>query len=175
MRAVSFKRPVLIAGCVGLLLYLGMFLRTGQEARERTGRQLDPDPDRAVRSFSDLERSLNNLTKILRGFERRQDVMQKILEEDRDSQRKVADVLQQALQIGAGQKEQLQQHQDAAAPQKKSNKLFPSSPLFKDWGENLSEDEQKEAQALFEKYGYNVFLSDRLPLDRPLPDTREKG
>lgn len=111
--------------------------------------------------------------KILRGFERRQDVMQKILEEDRDTQRKVADVLQQAMQIRVGQKEQ--QHGDAPAPQKKSNKLFPNSPLFKDWGQNLSEDEQKEAQALFEKYGYNVFLSDRLPLDRPLPDTREKG
>uniref|UniRef100_A0A672ZN63 Glycosyltransferase 2-like domain-containing protein n=1 Tax=Sphaeramia orbicularis TaxID=375764 RepID=A0A672ZN63_9TELE len=25
------------------------------------------------------------------------------------------------------------------------------------------------------KYGYNVFLSDRLPLDRVLPDTRDKG
>ncbi|XP_043980631.1 probable polypeptide N-acetylgalactosaminyltransferase 8 [Gambusia affinis] len=171
MRAVSFKRVVLITGCLGLLLCLGMFVRDRDEAGERTGRQLDPD--RAVRSFSDLERSLNNLTKFLRGFERRQDVMQKILEENRDTQRKVADVLQQAMQIGPGQKEQ--QHKDAPAPQKKSNKVFPGSPLFKDWGENLSENEQKEAQALFKKYGYNVFLSDRLPLDRPLPDTREKG
>uniref|UniRef100_UPI0037E72B73 probable polypeptide N-acetylgalactosaminyltransferase 8 isoform X2 n=1 Tax=Semicossyphus pulcher TaxID=241346 RepID=UPI0037E72B73 len=43
-----------------------------------------------------------------------------------------------------------------------------------EWGDNLSEEDQKEAQALFEKYGYNVFLSDRLPLDRALPDTRDK-
>uniref|UniRef100_A0A3Q4HPC9 Polypeptide N-acetylgalactosaminyltransferase n=1 Tax=Neolamprologus brichardi TaxID=32507 RepID=A0A3Q4HPC9_NEOBR len=34
-------------------------------------------------------------------------------------------------------------------------------------------DDQREAQSLYEKYGYNVFLSDRLPLDRPLPDTRD--
>ncbi|CAF98875.1 unnamed protein product, partial [Tetraodon nigroviridis] len=50
---------------------------------------------------------------------------------------------------------------------------FPDSALFKEWGENLSEADQREAEALFKKYGYNVFLSDRLPLDRPLADTRE--
>ncbi|XP_056454586.1 probable polypeptide N-acetylgalactosaminyltransferase 8 isoform X3 [Gadus chalcogrammus] len=56
----------------------------------------------------------------------------------------------------------------------KGKKLFPKSALFQNWGgENLSEDEQKEAQALFEKYGYNVFLSDRIPLNRPLPETRD--
>lgn len=174
MRAVSFKRPVLItAGCFGLF-YLGMFVWTGQESRERPERELESD--RAIRSFSELQRSLNNLTKVLRAFERRQDAMQKILEEDRDKQREVADVLQQVIRAGAEQKEQKEQHhKDVPPPKKKSNKLFPGSPLFKDWGANLSEDEQKEAQALFEKYGYNVFLSDRLPLDRPLPDTREKG
>ncbi|XP_029614804.1 probable polypeptide N-acetylgalactosaminyltransferase 8 isoform X2 [Salmo trutta] len=53
-------------------------------------------------------------------------------------------------------------------------KLKPQqSPLFKGWGENLSDEDQMEAQALFEKYGYNVFLSDRLPLNRELPETRE--
>uniref|UniRef100_A0A7N8YCB8 Glycosyltransferase 2-like domain-containing protein n=1 Tax=Mastacembelus armatus TaxID=205130 RepID=A0A7N8YCB8_9TELE len=56
------------------------------------------------------------------------------------------------------------------APQKK---LRPNSALFKHWGHNLSEDDQREAEALFENFGYNVFLSDRLPLDRPLPDTRD--
>uniref|UniRef100_A0A3Q3E0S9 polypeptide N-acetylgalactosaminyltransferase n=1 Tax=Labrus bergylta TaxID=56723 RepID=A0A3Q3E0S9_9LABR len=55
----------------------------------------------------------------------------------------------------------------------KSKLLYPHSALFKEWGTNLSEDEQREAEGLFKKYGYNVFLSDRLPLDRPLPDTRD--
>ncbi|MEQ2222814.1 hypothetical protein ILYODFUR_030315, partial [Ilyodon furcidens] len=168
MRAMSYKRPVLIAGCAGLLFYLGMFLMNGHQYRERTGRSLDSD--QAIRSFSDLQQSLNNLSKVLRAFEQRQDAMQRILEEDRDTQRKVADVLKQAIQ------EQKEQHHQEVPPQKKkSSQVFPGSPLFKGWGENLSEDEQKEAQVLFEKYGYNVFLSDRLPLDRPLPDTREKG
>lgn len=54
-----------------------------------------------------------------------------------------------------------------------ANKLFPNSELFKKWGDDLSEDEQKQAQHLFQLYGYNVFLSDRLPLNRTLLDTRD--
>lgn len=51
-------------------------------------------------------------------------------------------------------------------------KLFPNSPLFGKWGGGLTEEEQKEAERLFQEYGYNVFLSDRLPLVREIPDTR---
>ncbi|XP_042351826.1 probable polypeptide N-acetylgalactosaminyltransferase 8 [Plectropomus leopardus] len=52
-------------------------------------------------------------------------------------------------------------------------KLYPNSILFAEWGDGLSKEEQKEAEALFQIYGYNVFLSNRLPLDRKLPDTRD--
>ncbi|XP_024147333.1 probable polypeptide N-acetylgalactosaminyltransferase 8 [Oryzias melastigma] len=51
-------------------------------------------------------------------------------------------------------------------------KLYPNSPLFQKWGDHLSEGEQKEAKYLFKKYGYNTYLSDRLPLNREIPDTR---
>ena len=51
-------------------------------------------------------------------------------------------------------------------------KLYPDSPLFKKWGDELSEEEQKEAEELFQRYGYNSFLSDRLPLNREIADTR---
>lgn len=50
--------------------------------------------------------------------------------------------------------------------------LYPGSVLFKRWGADLREEEQTVAQNLFLSYGYNVYLSDRLPLDRPIRDTR---
>ncbi|KAL0962876.1 hypothetical protein UPYG_G00346640, partial [Umbra pygmaea] len=55
---------------------------------------------------------------------------------------------------------------------KKRKKLYPNSALFSRWGDELSLEEQVEAEELFQKYGYNVFLSDRLPLNREIPDTR---
>lgn len=51
-------------------------------------------------------------------------------------------------------------------------KLYPNSALFSKWGDELSEEEQKEAENLFQRYGYNAFVSDRLPLNRDIPDTR---
>ncbi|KAI7812077.1 putative polypeptide N-acetylgalactosaminyltransferase 8, partial [Triplophysa rosa] len=53
-------------------------------------------------------------------------------------------------------------------------KLYPDSPLFRLWGDGLSEEEQREAEKLFKEYGYNVFLSNRLPINRSIPDTRHQ-
>uniref|UniRef100_A0A8C9RJ91 Polypeptide N-acetylgalactosaminyltransferase n=1 Tax=Scleropages formosus TaxID=113540 RepID=A0A8C9RJ91_SCLFO len=56
---------------------------------------------------------------------------------------------------------------------KKYARLFPNSYLFQKWGWDLPEDDQRVAQDLFEQFGYNVYLSDRLPLNRQLNDTRD--
>lgn len=106
----------------------------------------------------------------LKAVEKKQDAMQKLLIEDQDKQRKMADDLRAAVQMQHERKGQPEAKIQAPTEKKK---LFPNSALFREWGENLSEEEQSEAEALFKKYGYNVFLSDRLPLDRPLGDTRE--
>ncbi|XP_059190690.1 probable polypeptide N-acetylgalactosaminyltransferase 8 [Centropristis striata] len=166
---VWIKRPLLVLGGIGLVVYVGMFLKSGYEHSVQSETQFDTL--RVIRSFSDLETSINNLHDVIKAFEKKQDIMQKILEEDRNRPPAAAAVKQEAKQ-----KEQPAakiQEQKEEPKEKKSNKLFPKSSLFKEWGENLSEDDQREAQGLFEKYGYNVFLSDRLPLDRALPDTRD--
>ncbi|KAL1247446.1 hypothetical protein QQF64_022822 [Cirrhinus molitorella] len=54
-------------------------------------------------------------------------------------------------------------------------KLYPESRLFKSWGAELTEKEQMEAERQFQEFGYNVFLSNRLPLNRTIPDTRDIG
>ncbi|XP_051237519.1 probable polypeptide N-acetylgalactosaminyltransferase 8 [Dicentrarchus labrax] len=174
MRAVSLKRPLLIFGGIGLLLYIGMFLKSGYD--ERTAGADTVDAPRMVRSFSDLEESISNLHKVLRAFEQKQDIMQKLLEEDRGIRKKAAEVEQEPVKKQPEPKEQPEakiQEPKEAPKEKKTNKVFPSSALFKEWGENLSEVDQREAEGMFQKYGYNVFLSDRLPLDRALPDTRD--
>ncbi|XP_030587847.1 probable polypeptide N-acetylgalactosaminyltransferase 8 [Archocentrus centrarchus] len=174
MRGVLIKRPLFILGGMGLIFYLRMFLQNGYEHKLETHQEMDTS--RMIRSFSDLQASISNLNNVLRSFEQKQDAMQKMLEEDRARQRKAAKVQQPAvLKQPEKQKEDDAniQPQKEAAQKKESGKLFPKSALFKEWGINLSEDDQREAQSLFEKYGYNVFLSDRLPLDRPLPDTRD--
>ncbi|XP_067358665.1 probable polypeptide N-acetylgalactosaminyltransferase 8 isoform X2 [Channa argus] len=173
VRAAWLKRLVLVLGGTGLIIYLGLFLKTVHDRTAASGKE--EDTSRMSRTFSDLQSSLKDLNSRVKSFEKKQDVIQKMLEDDRNRQVKAAElqksvVLKQPEQNKQPDKE-IQDEEEA--PKEKSNKIFPKSPLFKEWGANLSEDDQREAQALYEKYGYNVFLSDRLPIDRALPDTRD--
>ncbi|XP_006891426.1 PREDICTED: probable polypeptide N-acetylgalactosaminyltransferase 8 [Elephantulus edwardii] len=67
---------------------------------------------------------------------------------------------------------QMLKSMECKTKQKLHRKLFPNSELFRKWGEDLSEDQQRMAQDLFEKFGYNVYLSNQLPLNRTILDTR---
>ncbi|XP_059832212.1 polypeptide N-acetylgalactosaminyltransferase 18 [Hypanus sabinus] len=50
-----------------------------------------------------------------------------------------------------------------------------NSPLFAQWGDNLPPKTRLAAWRKFQYYGYNSYLSDQLPLDRPIPDFRPDG
>ncbi|KAM9366208.1 polypeptide N-acetylgalactosaminyltransferase 18 isoform 2-T2 [Symphorus nematophorus] len=52
---------------------------------------------------------------------------------------------------------------------------FSDSSLFAHWGQELSPDNRRVALKMFQYYGYNGYLSDRLSLDRPIPDLRPDG
>ncbi|XP_018602785.2 probable polypeptide N-acetylgalactosaminyltransferase 8 [Scleropages formosus] len=105
-------------------------------------------------------REMNRNEEILRRLEQMEDHIERLVRSiDRNSE-----------QTRKADKEMLAKNENLVAPVKK---LYPKSLLFQTWGEQLSEEEQKEAEELFRRYGYNAFLSDRLPLNRKIPDTRD--
>ncbi|XP_035280917.1 probable polypeptide N-acetylgalactosaminyltransferase 8 [Anguilla anguilla] len=82
--------------------------------------------------------------------------------------------LVKSIQIMDHEKSQNKEESAVQLEKKVVKKLYPNSALFTKWGEELSEEEQKEAEELYQKYGYNAFLSNKLPLNRQIPDTRHK-
>ena len=62
-----------------------------------------------------------------------------------------------------------------AKPEEAEAEPFTDSSLFAHWGQDLSPEGRRVALKQFQYYGYNAYLSDRLPLDRPLPDLRPSG
>lgn len=49
------------------------------------------------------------------------------------------------------------------------------SPLFSRWGHDMGPESRRVALQKFQYYGYNGYLSDRLSLDRAIPDLRPDG
>ncbi|KAM7414147.1 hypothetical protein PAMA_019121 [Pampus argenteus] len=170
-----YMRRAGIFGAFVLLIYIIIYVIMGQTTKKSFSQGVTGQD---VMQLNRIEQTLNKLYNVLRAFEQKQDAMQKQLEENKGRERKSAEDNFPPVKQQPEQKEQPSKHiQDKKETpiQKKSQKVFPNSALFKEWGENLSEEDQKVAQDLFEKYGYNVFLSDRLPLDRALSDTRDPG
>ncbi|XP_003781151.1 polypeptide N-acetylgalactosaminyltransferase 18 [Otolemur garnettii] len=94
----------------------------------------------------------------------------KKLEEDKGDTLKIIERLDHLENV-------IKQHiQEAPArPEEAETEPFTDSSLFAHWGQELSPEGRRVALKQFQYYGYNAYLSDRLPLDRPLPDLRPSG
>ncbi|XP_073691862.1 polypeptide N-acetylgalactosaminyltransferase 18 [Garra rufa] len=55
------------------------------------------------------------------------------------------------------------------------DRSFADSSLFNHWGQDLGPESRRVALKMFQYYGYNGYLSDRLSMDRPIPDYRPEG
>uniref|UniRef100_A0A8C1KMG1 Polypeptide N-acetylgalactosaminyltransferase n=1 Tax=Cyprinus carpio TaxID=7962 RepID=A0A8C1KMG1_CYPCA len=55
------------------------------------------------------------------------------------------------------------------------DRSFSDSSLFNHWGQDLGPESRRVALKMFQYYGYNGYLSDRLSMDRPIPDYRPEG
>ncbi|KAJ8391066.1 hypothetical protein AAFF_G00096870 [Aldrovandia affinis] len=81
--------------------------------------------------------------------------------------------LAKSIKMADHGKGQINRDPEVKMEKKVVKRLYPNSYLFQKWGDELSEEEQKEAEELFQRYGYNAFLSNKLPLNREIPDTRD--
>ncbi|XP_068872715.1 polypeptide N-acetylgalactosaminyltransferase 18 isoform X2 [Aphelocoma coerulescens] len=97
-------------------------------------------------------------------------ISEKKLEEDKGDTLRIIERLDHLENV-------IKQHIQEAPPKLEDNpaEAFTDSSLFAHWGQDLSPENRRIALKQFQYYGYNAYLSDRLPLDRPLPDLRPSG
>ncbi|XP_075784021.1 polypeptide N-acetylgalactosaminyltransferase 18 isoform X2 [Pelodiscus sinensis] len=97
-------------------------------------------------------------------------ISEKKLEEDKGDTLRIIERLDHLENV-------IKQHIQEAPPKLEENpaEAFTDSSLFAHWGQDLSPENRRIALKQFQYYGYNAYLSDRLPLDRQLPDLRPNG
>ncbi|KAL4840411.1 hypothetical protein H8958_022064 [Nasalis larvatus] len=112
-----------------------------------------------IKRLSQLETELKHLKESMKLALRQQENVNNTMKRVKDEERPVLKAVEAKVKETKKHKTQM--------------KLFPHSQLFRQWGEDLSEAQQKKAQDLFRKFGYNAYLSNQLPLNRTIPDTRD--
>uniref|UniRef100_A0A2K6QCV2 Polypeptide N-acetylgalactosaminyltransferase n=1 Tax=Rhinopithecus roxellana TaxID=61622 RepID=A0A2K6QCV2_RHIRO len=112
-----------------------------------------------IKRLSQLETKLKHLKESMKLALRQQENVNNTMKRVKDEERPVLKAVEAKVKETKKHKTQM--------------KLFPHSQLFRQWGEDLSEAQQKKAQDLFRKFGYNAYLSNQLPLNRTIPDTRD--
>ncbi|XP_071752954.2 putative polypeptide N-acetylgalactosaminyltransferase 8 [Centroberyx gerrardi] len=143
----SYLRTVGVIGAFLLLIYIIIYMKVSLRIGKSV-REGMTDQEFVRRKLERIEQSLNKLAKLIE------------LSSQTNSTTGLLPIVKEKV--------------DQKTEKKAVPKLYPNSALFANWGDGLSEEEQREAEALFQRYGYNVFLSNRLPLDRKIPDTRDK-
>uniref|UniRef100_A0A3P8TX75 Polypeptide N-acetylgalactosaminyltransferase n=1 Tax=Amphiprion percula TaxID=161767 RepID=A0A3P8TX75_AMPPE len=143
MRSGWVKALLLVCAVASALLYLGSIKREVHSHGERLQRAHQNDSIRGQGMLQRMEKMEADINRLL-------NLMNKL-----EKREPVAEV-----------------KPEVKKERKVVRKLYPNSALFSKWGDELSEEEQKEAERLFQRYGYNAFLSDRLPLNREIPDTQ---
>ncbi|XP_066505493.1 probable polypeptide N-acetylgalactosaminyltransferase 8 [Hoplias malabaricus] len=157
MRIRGVIKGLGLLGTFALFLYTVsylMFIRNQQNPKESSSVQRAAAEETILKKLEGLEGRVNKIVESLEHRLRRE-------EPAAEPQKELKEL-----------KEVKKPEPQPKPKKKKAKKLFPNSFLFSNWGEDLSEEEQRAAERAFVQYGYNVFLSDRLPLNRSLPDTR---
>uniref|UniRef100_A0A3B3I0Y6 Polypeptide N-acetylgalactosaminyltransferase n=1 Tax=Oryzias latipes TaxID=8090 RepID=A0A3B3I0Y6_ORYLA len=145
MRSGSLKGLLMVFVLVWAMFYLGSIKREVHDYSRNLQRVHLNDSIRGhgvLQRMSKIEADIDRLSESKEAFLLQNNKQKTVMETERKEERKAV------------------------------RKLYPNSPLFRKWGDHLSEEEQKEAESLFKNYGYNAYLSDRLPLNREMPDTR---
>ncbi|XP_006172085.1 probable polypeptide N-acetylgalactosaminyltransferase 8 [Tupaia chinensis] len=165
---MMFRRNFPKVLCIGLILAIAInllvFYSRGTSQISLLGHKelqlpLSEREGEVVKRLSHLEADLQHLKESMKLALKQQESMNSTLTRVKVEVRSVQNAVKST--------------ESEAQKRKPQKKLFPHSQLFKQWGDDLSEAEQQKAQDLFEKFGYNVYLSDRLPLNRTIPDTRD--
>ncbi|XP_029107447.1 polypeptide N-acetylgalactosaminyltransferase 18-like [Scleropages formosus] len=94
------------------------------------------------------------------------------LEEDGSSRAETLRIMGRLERLESVVKQHI--HETPQRPDEGIN-VFSDSSLFARWGQDLGPEGRLAAMKQFRYYGYNGYLSDRLALDRPIPDFRPDG
>ncbi|MFT7819285.1 putative polypeptide N-acetylgalactosaminyltransferase 8, partial [Arapaima gigas] len=175
-----FKRLAVFGAifCVTGYIFLGLGTTVNQRQTSDVKEVQNAD---LLKKFSNVENRIDKIYDLVKNLGEKQSMIQEVLELRHNVEVDTVLMTPQSISSQQGQGKERDTDTDVdtktmtkGGPKKKYELVFPKSDLFRKWGKELPEEEQRKAQALYEQFGYNVYLSDRLPLNRHISDTRHE-